>query len=106
MCGIFGIVARKGEVSREVLMRAQRSLAHRGPDDRGDVVIDSDRGYSIGLAHTRLSIIDLSSAGHQPMQDPATPNWIVFNGEIYNYREWRKHLKPREPNLSASRIQK
>jgi len=80
-------------VSREVLMRAQRSLAHRGPDDRGDVVIDSDRGYSIGLAHTRLSIIDLSSAGHQPMQDPATPNWIVFNGEIYNYRELRQQLE-------------
>jgi len=92
MCCIFGIVSR--DVSREVLTRAQRCLAHRGPDDAGTVIIDGGgpEPCQIGFAHTRLSIIDLSPLGHQPMQDPATGNWIVFNGEIYNFRELRREL--------------
>src|SRR5271165_1698355 len=95
MCGIFGIVVREGEVSRELLARAQRSLVHRGPDDAGTVVIEcnSPEFSQFGLVHTRLSIIDLSPLGHQPMQDPATGNWIVFNGEIYNFRELRHELE-------------
>jgi asparagine synthase (glutamine-hydrolysing) len=93
MCGIFGIVSREGSVSRDVLARAQKCLAHRGPDDSGTVVIDCNRGGQVGFAHTRLSIIDLSPLGHQPMEDPATGNWIVFNGEIYNFRELRKELE-------------
>lgn len=92
MCGIFGIVSRRGEVSRELLERAQRSLAHRGPDDSGAVILNTD-GPAIGFAHTRLAIIDLSPLGHQPMQDPLTGNWIVFNGEIYNFRELRRELE-------------
>ncbi len=93
MCGIFGIVGR--EVSREVLARAERCLAHRGPDDAGTVVVEcgSSEPCQIGFAHTRLSIIDLSPLGHQPMQDPSTGNWIVFNGEIYNFRELRCELE-------------
>lgn len=93
MCGIFGIVAR--EVSPDLLARAQRSLAHRGPDDAGSIVIEPVTGErrQVGLAHTRLSIIDLSPLGHQPMQDPITGNWIVFNGEIYNFRELRQELE-------------
>jgi len=92
MCGIFGIVAR--EVSSDTLERARRSLAHRGPDDAGSVVIPAvpPEGCDVGFAHTRLSIIDLSPLGHQPMQDPSTGNWIVFNGEIYNFRELRQEL--------------
>src|SRR5271165_819954 len=95
MCGIFGIVVREGEVSREVLARAQHSLAHRGPDDAGTAVIgcNSPEFSQLGLVHTRLSIIDLSPLGHQPMQDPATGNWIVFNGEIYNFHELRNELE-------------
>jgi asparagine synthase (glutamine-hydrolysing) len=95
MCGIFGIVSR--EVSRDVLTAAQRSLAHRGPDDAGTVEIDcaGDESLRVGFVHTRLSIIDLSPLGHQPMQDPATGNWIVFNGEIYNYRDLRRELEAR-----------
>ncbi len=90
MCGIFGVVCREGEVSREFLARAQQSLAHRGPDDSGTVTIDlAPEPGSVSFAHTRLSIIDLSPLGHQPMQDPITGNWIVFNGEIYNFRELR-----------------
>lgn len=93
MCGIFGIIA--GEVSQEVLSRAQISLAHRGPDDAGTVILDcpSRERRQLGLAHTRLSIIDLSPLGHQPMKDPLTGNWIVFNGEIYNFRALRAELE-------------
>src|SRR6266481_8475412 len=94
MCGIFGIFAPSGTVFEDILQRAAVTLAHRGPDDTGTVVIKSSfaHGYQLGLAHTRLSIIDLSPLGHQPMQDPSTGNWIVFNGEIYNFRELRCDL--------------
>ena len=91
MCGIFGILSQHG-VSKELLDSAARSLAHRGPDDCGTAIIATDRGQ-LGLAHTRLSIIDLSPLGHQPMRDPATGNCIVFNGEIYNFRELRAELE-------------
>jgi asparagine synthase (glutamine-hydrolysing) len=95
MCGIFGIVSREGDVSRDVLMRAQKCLAHRGPDDSGDVIIDGSAATPchIGFAHTRLSIIDLSPLGHQPMHDPVTDNWVIFNGEIYNFRALRQELE-------------
>src|SRR5713101_1133280 len=95
MCGIFGILSREGDVSRDVLTRAQNCLAHRGPDDSGAVVVDCSAAaaYQLGFAHTRLSIIDLSPLGHQPMQDPVTGSWIVFNGEIYNFRELRTELE-------------
>src|SRR6266481_10038355 len=95
MCGIFGIFAPSGTVFEDILQRAAVTLAHRGPDDTGTVVIKRSfaHGYQLGLAHTRLSIIDLSPLGHQPMQDPSTGNWIVFNGEIYNFRELRKELE-------------
>ena len=95
MCGIFGIVTRTGRLSQGVLERAGGSLAHRGPDDSGTVVIEcnSAEPCQVGFSHTRLSIIDLSPLGHQPMQDPVTVNWIVFNGEIYNFRELRKELE-------------
>ena len=93
MCGIFGIVSREGDVSRDVLARALKSLAHRGPDDSGTAVVECGAQSHLGLAHTRLSIIDLSPLGHQPMRDPVSGNWIVFNGEIYNFRELRKELE-------------
>ena len=79
-------------MSRDVLTRARKCLAHRGPDDSGTILLNA-AGQEIGFAHTRLSIIDLSPLGHQPMQDPATGNWITFNGEIYNFRELRKELE-------------
>ncbi len=93
MCGIFGIVDRKGPVSREIVENAVRSLAHRGPDDSGIALVADTPDCQIGLAHTRLSVIDLSPCGHQPMQDEATGNWIVFNGEIYNFRDLRVELE-------------
>jgi asparagine synthase (glutamine-hydrolysing) len=95
MCGIFGILAKNGRISGGVLEEATRSLAHRGPDDSGTVLIETspDGNRQLGFAHTRLSIIDLSAQGHQPMQDASTGNWIVFNGEIYNFRELRAELE-------------
>ena len=95
MCGIFGILARNTEIPPGVLERATRSLAHRGPDDSGTVLlkIAQPEPLVIGLGHRRLAILDLSPLGHQPMEDPATGNWIVFNGEIYNFRELRTELE-------------
>lgn len=65
------------------------AIAHRGPDDEGAYV---DSGGLVGLGHRRLSILDLSAAGHQPMADPDGRAHVVFNGEIYNYRELRAEL--------------
>jgi asparagine synthase (glutamine-hydrolysing) len=95
MCGIFGIIARNARVPAEVLERATQSLAHRGPDDSGTVILrDASRGdVEIGLGNRRLAILDLSPQGHQPMNDPATGNWIVYNGEVYNFREVRTKLE-------------
>ena len=95
MCGIFGILASNGSVSPQLLEQATDSLAHRGPDDRGTVVIQSTTRprLEIGLGSRRLAILDLSPLGHQPMQDPETGNWIVYNGEIYNFRELRTRLQ-------------
>ena len=92
MCGIFGIVTGVSPLSQELLEKATNCLAHRGPDDAGTILL-KEAGQQIGFAHTRLSIIDLSPLGHQPMEDPVTGNWIVFNGEIYNFRELRAQLE-------------
>jgi asparagine synthase (glutamine-hydrolysing) len=95
MCGIFGILTSNGSVSPLVLEQATDSLAHRGPDDRGTVVLQANTAQhlEIGLGSRRLAILDLSPLGHQPMQDPETGNWIVYNGEIYNFRELRARLQ-------------
>jgi asparagine synthase (glutamine-hydrolysing) len=95
MCGIFGIIGHNARVPAEVLERATRSLAHRGPDDSGTVILrDAAReAVEIGLGNRRLAILDLSPQGHQPMNDPATGNWIVYNGEVYNFREARAKLE-------------
>jgi asparagine synthase (glutamine-hydrolysing) len=68
-------------------------IGHRGPDDEGAHVFEQE-GSAVALGHTRLSILDLSAAGHQPMHDARTGNWITFNGEIYNFREVRERLDP------------
>jgi asparagine synthase (glutamine-hydrolysing) len=92
MCGIFGILSRGAPIPPDLLSNAARCLRHRGPDDTGTVLLRLPDG-ELGFAHTRLSIIDLSPLGHQPMHDPATGNWIVFNGEIYNFRMLRNELE-------------
>jgi asparagine synthase (glutamine-hydrolysing) len=95
MCGIVGMVARDASVAPDVLERAAQSLAHRGPDDSGTVILreTTPEPLEIGLGNRRLAILDLSPLGHQPMQDPETGNWITFNGEIYNFREVRRTLE-------------
>jgi len=95
MCGIVGILARKTQIPPGVLEQATASLAHRGPDDSGTMLLNevNPEPMEIGLGHRRLAILDLSPLGHQPMQDPVTGSWIVFNGEIYNFRELRKELE-------------
>ena len=97
MCGIAGLVDRKQNVvASETLERMQGSLTHRGPDDAGMYL-----NGNVGLAHTRLSIIDLG-AGHQPMCNEDGTVWIVFNGEIYNYRELQQDLLARGHTLRTS----
>jgi asparagine synthase (glutamine-hydrolysing) len=93
MCGIAGIIGRIDERNRAALARMNDSMAHRGPDGQGtwESVPDA-RGSGCLLAHRRLAIIDLSSAGAQPMVDPVTGQVIVFNGEIYNFQELRERL--------------
>src|ERR1700732_4567932 len=95
MCGIVGMVARDAAVAPDVLERATQSLAHRGPDDSGTVILreSTPEPLEIGLCNRRLAILDLSPLGHQPMQDPETGNWIAYNGEIYNFREIREELE-------------
>lgn len=87
MCGISGILSFNGEYSRKDILKMNKILSHRGPDDEGTYFDDF-----IGLGHRRLSIIDLSKAGHQPMSDESKRYWIVFNGEVYNYLEIREDL--------------
>ncbi len=95
MCGIFGIVARNARIPDGVLERGTLSLAHRGPDDSGTIVLRDSAADSIeiGLGNRRLAILDLSPLGHQPMHDRETGNWIVYNGEIYNFRDVRGELE-------------
>src|SRR5438094_693149 len=95
MCGIFGIVARNASLPSGLLESATSTLAHRGPDDSGTVILreQNPEPLEVGLGNRRLAILDLSPLGHQPMQDPDTGNWIVFNGEVYNFREIRQTLE-------------
>ncbi|HEY9872811.1 MAG TPA: asparagine synthase (glutamine-hydrolyzing), partial [Candidatus Obscuribacterales bacterium] len=91
MCGIAGILTNNSyqDNLEKLVQRMQSALRHRGPDDKG-IYISSDR--QIALAHTRLSILDLSPAGHQPMSTSDGRYWITFNGEIYNFAELRQSL--------------
>jgi asparagine synthase (glutamine-hydrolysing) len=92
MCGIGGLVNARSDrpVDRARLERMNDALRHRGPDDAGIWVSTDGR---VGLAHRRLSIIDLSERGRQPMTDSGGRLWITLNGEIYNYRDLRKELE-------------
>jgi asparagine synthase (glutamine-hydrolysing) len=86
MCGIIGF---SGSASKSSLERGVNILSHRGPDDSG-IFLNKEPG--VGLGHTRLSIQDLSSAGHQPMLDISGNVVIVFNGEIYNFKDLKSDL--------------
>jgi len=114
MCGIAGVVYFNGKaVSPQLIAKMTDCMKHRGPDDKGHVLLSpyaphsaiefrdpSEIGHlphaNIALGHRRLSIIDLSESGHQPMCNEDRSIWIVFNGEIYNFQEIRKQLGEHE----------
>lgn len=93
MCGIVGSYWKvEPDNSKELLTRSVHALAHRGPNDKGVWFYRTPQD-TLGLAHTRLSIIDLSSSGHQPMHSSDGRYTLVYNGEIYNYLELRQKLR-------------
>src|SRR5438067_13641191 len=87
MCGILGY---SGRFAPELITHANRLQIHRGPDDSGEFF---DAGAGVGLGFVRLSILELSSLGHQPMATDDGAVVLVFNGEIYNFRELRTELE-------------
>lgn len=91
MCGIAGIITRSNIDIHQPLVNMVDSIRHRGPDDEGIKMFH--HSWAVGLGHRRLSIIDLSAAGHQPMCNSDESIWIVFNGEIYNFLSVRKELE-------------
>ena len=96
MCGIAGLLTSAECVDEAALKLMGSRLVHRGPDDSGLWV---DQKVGIGLVHRRLSIIDLSSHGHQPMASPSGRYIITYNGEIYNFKALRKEVQGVVPDL-------
>lgn len=90
MCGIVGIGSTVFQIQQNWLATASKSLSHRGPDDNGEWWSSDGR---VGFAHRRLSILDLSRSGHQPMHQLVRGLSVVFNGEIYNFIELRRELE-------------
>ena len=115
MCGIFGVVSQK-IIDIDRLKEVNKAILHRGPDDEGILLFNIDNGecnkfreedtipeinypilseakqFNSAFLHRRLSIIDLSPTGHQPMSYNADKFWIIYNGEIYNYLEIKNEL--------------
>jgi len=91
MCGITGFIDYLSKSHSETLSKMTNTLIHRGPDNAGNIIINNQ--YQIGLGHRRLSIIDLSNCGSQPMSDETGNYLIVFNGEVYNFREIKTELQ-------------
>src|SRR5262245_21421191 len=89
MCGIAGVLKYIEPDLRQVVSRMIGAIHYRGPDDSG---VWCDPSSGLGLGHARLSILDLSPAGHQPMHSLSGRYVIVFNGEIYNHLELREQL--------------
>ena len=89
MCGIVGQIKKNGIVDQGIFLKMVKSLEHRGPDGEG-VFVSEDGKRALG--HRRLSFLDLSSSGKQPMSNSDSTVWVSFNGEIYNYLELREEL--------------
>lgn len=100
MCGICGKISLNSEIDESLMRKMARALAHRGPDDEGVYIFHNKakaqgNNIHLGLGHRRLSVIDVSSAGHQPMSNEDATIWLVMNGEIYNFRQLGEGLKER-----------
>jgi asparagine synthase (glutamine-hydrolysing) len=95
MCGIAGWFEARPECGPDVLAPMLRAMRHRGPDGRGVAQIRTREGGQWLLGACRLAILDLTPAADQPMCDQQTGNWLVYNGEIYNFRELREELQGR-----------
>jgi len=91
MCVIYGFVT-KAVPDVRILHAMGDTLRHRGPDDEGEI-LSHKNNVGVALGHKRLSIIDLSPAGRQPMSTEDESVWITYNGEIYNFREIRRELE-------------
>lgn len=95
MCGLCGVVGPEERAATSAVDAMARALTHRGPDDFGvwsDRFRSGERECGIGLGHTRLSIVDLSPLGHQPMRSDDGEVTVVYNGEVYNFRALRDEL--------------
>lgn len=92
MCGICGFISKKC-ITLEQLKTMNDTMYHRGPNDSGEEIFEAKEGYYVGLAQRRLSILDLSMLGHQPMHSKNERLVISYNGEIYNFLELREELK-------------
>ncbi len=91
MCGICGYIS-KNRIGEDELRSMNDTMYHRGPNDSGVEIYEAKGGYSIGFAQRRLSILDLSPLGHQPMHSKDKRITVIFNGEIYNFLELKKEL--------------
>jgi asparagine synthase (glutamine-hydrolysing) len=106
MCGIAGLVTQRDSPSSSKMSQDEvksrlaamtSALAHRGPDDEGIQVLESEGppALTVGMGNRRLAILDLSTLGHQPMRDDPNGNWITYNGEVYNFAAVRQDLEAR-----------
>lgn len=91
MCGISGFISKR-RITKETLTAMNDTMIHRGPNDAGVEICGASDGYCVGLAQRRLSILDLSPLGHQPMHAADGRVSVVYNGEIYNFRELKEEL--------------
>ena len=99
MCGFVGFASVDASLDNFWLSTSNSKLTHRGPDDVGEWISEKK---NVGLAHCRLSIIDLSDGGQQPFIDSNTNCILVFNGEIYNYKELRRKLISRNVKFRST----
>ena len=106
MCGIAGFFEAAEHATPERIGAMTDRLIHRGPNDHGFLLVNTQTNsvatapgtagfYDLALGHRRLSILDLSEAGRQPMSSADERYWVVFNGEIYNFKDLRKDLEAR-----------
>ena len=104
MCGICGVVSADRRQAQPAVRNMMRAMVHRGPNDEGysELPLGGPDGPVAGFGFRRLSILDLTPAGHQPMVNPDTGDCLVFNGEIYNFRSLRERLLSRGVHVRSS----